>query len=53
MKGMMFTDKMYDAAVCGRKTVTRRIMNPQPPEGTEFVIGYTAAEPLRLRSVLW
>ena len=30
MKGIMFTEAMFHATVEGRKTMTRRIMNPQP-----------------------
>ena len=30
MKGIMFTEAMFHATVEGRKTMTRRIINPQP-----------------------
>lgn len=40
MKGMMFTDEMLQAAMEGRKTVTRRLINPPPPKET---ISFTPA----------
>lgn len=37
MKGIMFKEDLFEAIVAGKKTMTRRVINPQPPEGCEFI----------------
>lgn len=35
MKGILFKPYLIQAIIDGRKTITRRLMNPQPPKGVE------------------